>query len=95
MNAPIRAQYNFCYEVLKDGVELHCRHGSRWSRLVPHAGATLLLLPIVAAFFGKRPFLAIFPFTFLGMFLLLIPQFVLWTFRRQFRVNPNQNVDTG
>jgi len=93
MNSPIRAHYNFCYEVLKDGVKLHCRHGSRLSRFVPHAGATLILLPFVAAFFGKRPFLAAFPFTFLGLVLLLIGPFSLWIFRRQFRLNPNKNVE--
>src|SRR5438034_319699 len=93
MNSPVRAQYNYCYEVLKEGVKLHCRHGSRLSRFVPHAGATLILLPLAAAFFGERPFLALFPFAFLGLLLLLIPQFILWIFRRQFRLNPNKNVE--
>jgi YcxB-like protein len=93
MDFPIKAQYNFCYEVLKYGVKLHCRHGSRWIRFVPHAGATLMLLPILAAFFGKGLFLAVFPFAFLGLLLLLIPQFTLWIFRRQFRLNPSKNVE--
>ena len=91
MNSFIRAQYNFSYDVLKDGVKLHCRHATNLNRFVPHAGTVLILLAFVSAFFGKGPFLAMLPWGFVGVLLLAVGPLILWNFRRQFRLNPNKN----
>jgi YcxB-like protein len=93
MNSPVRAQYNFCYEVLKEGVKLHRRHGMKLSRFVPQVGTILIVLSLISAFFGQGVFLAVLPWGFVGVLLLAIGPLILWNFRRQFRLNPNKNVE--